>query len=722
MSNVSGNITFKQIFDIKVEVGEDDVTVNKIVIPQIQRDYAQGRQDVRVDRVRERFLNSLHDAILGDPIKLDFIYGDVDRDGTLIPLDGQQRLTTLFLLHWYAAKKESIPESEYAFLKNFSYATRPSARDFCSELVNFNPSFEVRISEEINDAAWFPLGWKKDPTVASMLVMLDSIAEKFKDTAQVWQGLTGGKITFYFRSINEMGLTDELYIKMNSRGKPLTTFEYFKAELEHYLKAIDEKMTERIMGKIDREWTDLLWTYRDKDNGIDDAFLRYFRFICDVLCFEDGRSTLKDPKDEFKLLEKYFSGEKAKSNAEVFEKYFDIWCKNDAQALFEKYISSAHATGKIIYRGEINLFKDCLFRYANVGDDVVSKDRNFTLAEFIRLYAVTVYLLNYGTVNDKEFSRRLRTVNNLVLNSREELNESDDRRGGNRIPGCLEVVKKIMIEGIVEEKFNTFNVHQLKEEAEKLIWTEANPTLAESLFELEDNDYLYGQIGIVGLDKPDNFKKFNELFTCNLNEINRALLATGNYMQWDRNWYRLGANRKSVWEDIFHRSIVVWNFEETKRVLCDLLSANDKFTDGILRGISDNYLKTCENKKEYDWRYYFIKYPEFLPARYGKYEWKDFDKKPYEVLALWAPKRRSSAAYQPFLKQAMAETGKGRLSEDPDKPALSVGGVKIICKNDAYVFYDSDDKEVNRIDLILNAEGIDTEDRIEILKNTLKNY
>ena len=82
-----------------------------------------------------------------------------------------------------------------------------------------------------------------------------------------------------------MGLTDELYIKMNSRGKPLTLFEHFKAELEKEMTAVDADAARRIIAKFDREWMDLLWRYRNgnkgtsDDNTTDDEFLNYFRFI-----------------------------------------------------------------------------------------------------------------------------------------------------------------------------------------------------------------------------------------------------------------------------------------------------------------------------------------------------------------------------------------------------------------------------------------------------------
>ena len=77
---------------------------NKVVIPIIQRDYAQGR--IGKEHVREKFLTQIK-AALEDPEKsgeLDFVYGTTKKD-VFYPLDGQQRLTTLWLLHWFVASK-----------------------------------------------------------------------------------------------------------------------------------------------------------------------------------------------------------------------------------------------------------------------------------------------------------------------------------------------------------------------------------------------------------------------------------------------------------------------------------------------------------------------------------------------------------------------------------------------------------------------------------------
>ena len=77
---------------------------SKIEIPIIQRDYAQGR--LEQEKVRTRFLNALHTSLNEEKfIELDFVYGS-QIDDALQLLDGQQRLSTLFLLHFYFANKD----------------------------------------------------------------------------------------------------------------------------------------------------------------------------------------------------------------------------------------------------------------------------------------------------------------------------------------------------------------------------------------------------------------------------------------------------------------------------------------------------------------------------------------------------------------------------------------------------------------------------------------
>ena len=107
----------------------------RIEIPIIQRDYAQGREEHKT--VRVNFLLAIKNAISNSQeLNLDFIYGNVVNEKLSIfqPLDGQQRLTTLYLLHWYAYKKELDENKKISeILSHFTYETRMSSRGFCRE-------------------------------------------------------------------------------------------------------------------------------------------------------------------------------------------------------------------------------------------------------------------------------------------------------------------------------------------------------------------------------------------------------------------------------------------------------------------------------------------------------------------------------------------------------------------------------------------------------------
>ena len=577
--------SFIDIFESEFETDTTPVKVTKIAIPIIQRDYAQGRDNPDVNRVRKRFLDSLYDAVTGQPLTLDFVYGDIDEKGVMTPLDGQQRLTTLFLLHWCAAKKEEIAESEWKFLYDFSYETRYSARYFCMDLIGFNPDFNVSLSSQIINQSWFPLDWKKDPTISSMLNMLDAIAERFADVNNMWHSLKNGAITFYFLPIKDMGLTDELYIKMNSRGKPLTQFEHFKAELEKSIRSVDNNTAERIISKIDRKWTDLLWSYRDSgedtenDSIIDDEFLRYFKFICDSLCYNEGESPQGKSNDEFDLLQMYFSKQNkdAMHNINTLESYFDCWCSipgfETPSSFLHSVMSSSHQFGKIIVdtgRYSLDIFEDCLHHY--------SDKRQFPLNRYVLLYAITIYIRNTTVVQYSDFARRIRIVNNLIQNSVDEVSDRTDR---NRMPAILAQTEEIILTGTINDDIeNSFNLNQIAEEKAKIEFLKNNPEQSEKLFSLEDHPMLYGQISILGIENLNLSQRFVSLFNCKWDKIDRALMSTGNYGQKERNGWRYQYGSKSMyaaWNKLFDKS-ANRGFDNTKSILVTLLSENEAKT------------------------------------------------------------------------------------------------------------------------------------------------
>ena len=747
------NYTFKDIFDRQ---NGNRLTVDGILIPMIQRDYAQGREDEETKRKRERFLDALYDALYSpDGITLDFIYGSVETIAgreNLIPLDGQQRLTTLFLLHWYAAKKDGIAENEYSFLRGFSYDTRSSSRKFCERLIVFDPSFKARLSDEIRDQSWFPLDWENDPTIRAMLVMLDAIDLKFRDVGSMWDALVNQrKITFYFLSIKNMGLTDEIYIKMNSRGKPLTPFEDLKAELERNLRNIDEEFADRVAIKIDNSWTDLLWQYtkppvQEYDNPIDhfsdnyivdDAFLNYFRFVCDIICYKEAGSIKNRTNNVYELVDLYFSSDKAEAedHFRTLESYFDCWLNidgyHDAKSFFNSFSSTSHTIGKITKgKDDIDILGKCL--KPNPDD--------FTLPCKIFLYAVIEYLRHKDTIGKSDFLRRIRIINNLIENSRSsELND-----GNNRIRDVLLQVDSIMCSGVIRDDDDigaNFNKYQLKEEKIKAEYLAVHHDSTEYIFSLEDHELLHGQVGIVlfgnddTVDIPpsitikDYVSRFKSLFDCDWDKVSCAMMTFGNYSQEDGNYWRkrVGGNLKESWKLLFHKFSINEDsgYNKTRYVLRKLLETNEDFSNEKLDDIIFDYLGKCEREQRYPWEYYFIKYEDF---RCGKNKMSNInpESNPYLFMMMFGEKRTRTTTYMPYLYIALNDDDKGNndikyYDVEEGEFYLRHGDKYLHAENNCYridTYSNNDRIKSDPLD-IPNDNGVDKVNRIDLLHDYL---
>ena len=179
---------------------------------------------------------------------MDFVYGLQDRDA-LLPLDGQQRLTMLFLLAWFCKADLSA--------WNFEYESRRSAEFFMDGLKkhprssdNMQPSAEI-----VQSLCFFP-AWKPDPSVDGMLTVLDTMYKEFNkqkyDTLAKFEN-----IQFEYLPIpcsnsagDEYG---EIFLKMNARGLPLTSWENCKAILDQYA---DADWKEHIS-----EWQEKIWEF-----------------------------------------------------------------------------------------------------------------------------------------------------------------------------------------------------------------------------------------------------------------------------------------------------------------------------------------------------------------------------------------------------------------------------------------------------------------------------
>lgn len=716
--------TLINLFNAPEEEGNESLPLSKIEIPMIQRDYAQGRKSQEVDRIRKRFLSSIYTALTENkPLKLDFVYGDIDDNKVLTPLDGQQRLTTLFLLHWYIARHEDVEASKMEFLHHFSYETRFSARTFCQHLVDYTPDFAVEnLSEDIIDQSWMPLDWKNDPTINAMLNMLDDIHKMFNETSGLWPLLEEGCIGFYFLSIKDMGLTDELYIKMNSRGKPLTEFEHFKAEWEGYMQKLNADVADRISRKIDLSWTDILWPYKGDNDIIDDEFIKYFRYLCAVIYYKKYPNE-QIPEDIFDLTKALFSDKKddAMDNLLFIENAFDCLDGLDIKVSFETFLTTEqHIDCKSHVDDPIDIFEQCCRFYGEYKSG--GRVRVFSIGRMLLLYCFVLYWQNKSNISEEQFAKRLRIINNMIKSSEFELRED-------RMNALLEQIEEIVLEDKIEiiEGRNTFNAFQVQEEMEKTEWRNNHPDKELLLQKLEDHPLLEGCVRVVGWDNLDYTDRFYSLFQCDRGLVNRALLTIGDYSI-KVNWrYQIGsAKNETSWKAIFHSNKDSINGTQT--ILLQLLEKAEVFTDDVLRGVIDEYLAEA---KHYDWKYYLVKYDSMRPEKYGMYYWYDYntrEKDSYNILMMMTEKSIGGRNFQIFLKalydkfvatypDKAARLGEYAYSGDGNKMELLCVNKRIYFTDNVLVIeeYTESSEEVNTTTIAIKQEdGIDAVDRVEL--------
>lgn len=341
-----------------------------VAIPIIQRDYVQGA-NINFEK-RDRFIKSILDSLLedGSNFEIDFIYGSSDFGGRYFqPIDGQQRLTTIALVAWSLNNKSGGQYSDK--LPELTYFTRPSSEQFTRNLFCYSiGDTNVTISEYLKTVpGWFSQNWVLDPSIKAMLEMLDKIDSLLSDTpyaahirTMAERFFAASPINFELLDMKELNLTDDLYIKMNARGKMLTPFENWKAGFEGLLnrkysnvdylfgsvpgddgKEKQVSVYEYFVYAVEHEWCNLLWPNAYKrwsdlpDNEkrkstyprIDEDFMRLLDFISRFLFF--SQTSEKEPKkehyesDKDRKREVIYSG--SQTNVETLMRMLDILVK-----------------------------------------------------------------------------------------------------------------------------------------------------------------------------------------------------------------------------------------------------------------------------------------------------------------------------------------------------------------------------------------------------------
>lgn len=438
----------------------------KIQVPYYQRDYAQGRKDGeynkdnyvkgRIDNIREVFVEELYEAINNNgKCHLGLVFGSYDEDDKIfIAVDGQQRLTTVFLLHWYVAWRENKLNDYKVLSTNFSWDTRSYSSQFVKLLFKIERSDDVIYAITTNPD-YFSV-WENDPTVKGMLIMLKEIEEQYpKSESDLCFKLFSSNCNIRYDILKLKKDSDgKTYLKMNSRGRSLTTFELFKSKFIDYFKP-------GYAEKFDNNWLKFMLEMSKTEDCFKDPDICYMNFINEYTYFQlrKGLGKGKEKKEDHKL----FINAKLKGN--LLDIPF-ISFGNYKPAFENKLEEFNNFLDWIVDNYNSIREIDCDIRFSNDKFflDSIIKDNNPYYSDRAKFFAAFVYadLTEFAPVDKLLYLKWARVFRNLIENT-----DIDDENFGNICKAIYGIDNPDIYSYLLDNNIGTFDGDQVKEEITK---------------------------------------------------------------------------------------------------------------------------------------------------------------------------------------------------------------------------------------------------------------
>ncbi len=701
---------------------KDVLTNYKIVIPSIQRDYAFGREGKKYEVKRESFIKVVTSAIKeNEKVHLDFIYGK-NTNSRFIPLDGQQRLTTLWLLELYVIKKEKKDLDNYEYLKNFSYETRVSSSEFCTSLIMYEWG-EIKeienLDKHIYEQKWFFNSWKNDPTIKSMCIVLNEI-HKFLRPHDNFNEEKFNNLTFSFLNIEELGEPEDLYIKMNARGKELSPWDLFKSEL---IEILEENNSGDIRNSF-AEWLDngflqYFWYLSedvgDKKTNTENRMHHFIRIILFIELMEDSKRkiVMEDSEKEsdknrddyveeimynfkkiiqerslkdIRTIINYLSENKEKIEKIKFKRF-----KNDGLLIFESVLAVLRYSKKDVNLGLVDKF----YGYYKFITNVANRDWDEP-----KLIEELKQIIRITSNFSESYRNQMSSLKPYIIAMKEAIRDEE---------GILIFFAKDNLNNV---SFGIQAEEQKKEEIvkAKLILNDKN--WEEAIYKAESHEYFNGMVGYLlnasHLDLETFRKYVNKINECfdgegiknkkilaNMFKYADIRLGTANLFPRNINSRESAANRERdySWKTLFRKSGLVTtavNQSEFKQ------NANALW---VKKWLDDEEVET---EKLEMWKRILITYPEIIDLEQGsiggirllkgrfygiKWKLRLFNGYKYDVPLIVLNILNRDVEYKGFRN----------LEEDnPDK-------YQAIYKKNIYIFYEYND---SKLTYIINKNGL----------------
>ena len=301
---------------------------NKIVIPDLQRDYCWG-DSAYIEQ--EKSQKELVSGFVGDYLMTSFkeksstdndlmlglVYGYEEPLNCFNICDGQQRITTLFLLLGMVNRYSdgefndfviSSTEMQDDFEPHLLYSIRESTLYFLSDLsLHFFIKNSIPCVSLIKKSNWYFDEYERDASVQSMLAALETIEkilvnEKAIDYKSFGHFLLNNLKMIYYDMENR-ARGEETYIVINTTGEPLSSTENIKPIL---LGSISDN---KVYNEQWEEREDWFWQNRGKDLCADDGMKQFFIWfwqskLLQEKTYKDDKEFPIDPRKEFLNIEK----------------------------------------------------------------------------------------------------------------------------------------------------------------------------------------------------------------------------------------------------------------------------------------------------------------------------------------------------------------------------------------------------------------------------------
>ena len=531
--------------------------------------------------------------------------------------DGQQRITTLFLLIGMLNRKtednvfRKYLISDYEYLQDdkepyLQYSIRESSLYFLSDLVchlfikGKEDSYFVANCEDIEKSSWFFNDYKYDPSVQSMIRALFIIDHILKEKDKVWCRDFGSfiatKLTFMYYDMENRKNGEETFVVINTTGEPLSSTQNLKPlVLKERINENNEEMP--------KQWEEMetwFWKKRLTENGNDTADAGFNEFLRWV-------TMLKSDKDELKRILSegtYTFPQKSISFVEIYSYWvivkflFESWEHHEVlngSFLSPKEIETKDSNGnrrKVRMIGQIDCFQLLpLIAYCKKWNISDKDSRNL-----LRLYQFLHNLTRIDNVS-KAVNEIVQDAIFIAENCEDIICMLDCKDKVSQTIATKEEILKLEIlrshpedRDIIEERF--WNAQNRKDHPSHHIWDGQILPLIE--WSSENNAFVLSRF-INYLDVID--KTFEGQCDSNIDDVRRALLTRDltNYP------IKKGSN-----------SSFCWDWKDWTILINENKDAFKRFFDDILQSVTINQMiegfDQSKNWAEFVHKAYLLKY------------------------------------------------------------------------------------------------------------------